>query len=283
MKKGLAIITCDREDFFNQALESINKNEIDFLLVVDASRKSYCRKLAKKNEKVDEVYCFQATTPVGIAKNKAIEILLQNDVEHLFLMEDDVKIIKEGVFDKYIATAAKSGIWGQLSFGGHGNGNKNKDGVVEPSEVVDYEDGIEVDFYQESLAAFCYIHRNILKHIKGFNEAYVNAVEHLHFYEEVARLKLGSFFSYFPDISKSYEYLEDIDNDHRGSVIRKNPKFRDNFENACKIFAKYFDGKNPMQYRDFMATYLTPQQVLERLDYLKENYAREDVFKLFQK
>ena len=42
---------------------------------------------------------------VGQAKNSAIEYLMSQGCEHIFIMEDDVLIKDENVFDQYIKTS----------------------------------------------------------------------------------------------------------------------------------------------------------------------------------
>ena len=94
-KIGLGIITCNREDFYTKCCASIPKNGIDSLISINdgkpydkpPSRGAYLQHEQNKG--------------VGISKNKALQYLLEQGCEHIFLIEDDIIVknadLKDGM------------------------------------------------------------------------------------------------------------------------------------------------------------------------------------------
>jgi glycosyltransferase involved in cell wall biosynthesis len=267
--QGIGLITCNREDFFTQALESIPAGKFKRVYVVDASDADQ-----KYAEKYRSKYGFKLISPskrvvVGVAKNMALRRMQKDGIVHFFLMEDDVRIINEDIAEKYIETANTSGIWGTLAHNGHGNGNRDSDGNVEPKNTVTYDNGVKVDFFEHSVQPFVYIHRNIIKHVGLFDEFYKNAIEHLDHYKLQEVKRLGSYYHWFPSPADCGDDIEDIDENHEGSVIRRDESWQRDLEEGAKHFLKKY------QYHPFNMPMAGEDQVLERLDYLEKYYAKK--------
>jgi len=177
MKKiGIGCITCNRPEFFKKCIDSIPENIGDIVVVNDGqpySSSSY-------PDKIKEVIQHTINKNVGISKNEALRWMIQKDCSYLFLIEDDMIIKKSDVFEKYINTAAKSGLF-RLSYGYHGPANKTKEGKPNPREIIDYGDGIEVAFNLHSVGSFCLFHKGIIKNIGYMDERYQNCWEHICF------------------------------------------------------------------------------------------------------
>lgn len=266
---ALGIITCNREDFLHKALNSVDKDVVDKIYVINAGDH-----LKERPEEVSIIQCKRNPTPVGIAKNIALREMKHAGYEYLFLMEDDVIIKNNEVFQKYIETAMDSGLWaGQLSYGTHGGkkgGNVNEDGSSNQRLTVQYTHH-KVDLYKQSLQAFTLYHANTIDHIGYMGENYLNAAEHLDHYFTAFLKGLGSPFWYFPDIENSFEYLEDIDEDHNRSVIRNTKDFNSNFSQSWGMFKEKF-GKYPHEIED-----TTPEKVKLCLDFLEKHYAKKEL------
>lgn len=266
-KSGIALITCNREEFFAQALESIPQGKFGKVYVVDASDpdKKYAEKYREKFG-FKLVKCSKRVV-VGVAKNLALRRMMRDDIVHLFLMEDDVMITNPDIGEKYIETANTTGIWGTLAHNGHGNGNRDSEGKIDPKNTVSYDNGVKLDFFYQSVQPFVYIHKNIIRHVGLFDEFYKNAIEHLDHYKAQEVMKLGSFYHWFPSPGDCGDDMVDIDENHEGSIIRRD----DSWHEDLKAGAKHFLGK--YQYHPFNMPLASEAQVLERLDYLEENYA----------
>jgi hypothetical protein len=271
-KTAVAIITCNREDFLHKALNSIDKDSVGAIYVINAGEQ-----LKNRPEGVPLIQCNRNPTVVGIAKNIALREMKHAGYEFLFLMEDDVVVKNNKVFERYIDTAMDSGLWaGQLSYGTHGGvggGNVSDDGTPLHRVTVQYTQN-KVDLYRHSLHAFVLYHANIIDNIGYMGENYINAAEHLdHFY--TAYLKgLGSNFWYFPDIENSFEYLEDIDVNHENSIIRGSRDFNSNFSTSWGIFKEKF------QVFPHEITDSSIEEVQERLNYLEKTYSAKQFLKI---
>lgn len=267
---AVTVITCNREDFLIKTLDSIDKNAVDKIFVVNAGAplKSFI------DSEIKVIQCNRNPTVVGIAKNIALREMKNAGYEFLFLMEDDVVIKNSLVFQQYIHTAMDSGLWaGQLSYGTHGGkkgGNVGEDGNPAPRLTVQYTHHC-VDLYRHSLQAFVLYHANTLNHIGYMNESYINAAEHLDHYFHTYHKKLGCNFWYFPDIKDSSEYLEDLDTDHGSSVIRSSPDFNKNFSTSWGIFKEKYQ-VFPHEVPDSKV-----KDVQTRLNFIEQNYSQKNL------
>jgi len=237
----VGIVTCNRPEYYKLCVDSIDRSAVRAIFTVNAGEKyeSY-------PDDVQVHHCNHNPTVVGIAKN----ILLRNmrnahpAAEFFFVIEDDVKIINNKVFDQYITTGLDSGlIHGQLSFalhGGIGGGNVVPEtGLPKKKCSVKYTNTV-VDFYEHSFAAFTFFHQSTFANYGPnlFDEQYLNAAEHLDLHQKLYKRGLGTPFFWFPDIANSHEYIEDQDNDHKKSAIRNSPDFWSNFNYSWALFKK---------------------------------------------
>ncbi len=266
-KIAVSLITCNRPDYLEKALKSIDRNYVGKIYVINNGGK-----LENLPEDVELIQSSRNPTPVGIGKNKALRKMKNDGYEFLFLMEDDVIIKNNEVFEKYINTACDSGLWaGQLSYGTHGGvggGNVAPDGTPVIRATVQYTKN-KVDLYRNSLAAFVLYHANIIKEIGFFDERYINAAEHLDHYYHSFNKGFGNYYWWFPDIENSFEYIEDIDTNHEGSAIRKNKNFMDDFKYSWALFHSKFK-QAPHEIDD------TPiAKVLDKLEEIERNYSQK--------
>jgi len=263
-KIGVAIITCDREEFFKQCVNSIP--EVDSLIVINDGFQ-YNNDCYPK--RVKEVFQHTRNKSVGISKNEALRFLVQDGCDHIFLCEDDIIIKNPDICRKYIHTAEISGIW-HLNYGGHGIYNRNQQtGEAVVKNIVKYTDDVSVDFYHNILGAWSYYLRGIIKSIGYMDEHYVNAFEHVDHTYQIIQKGLHPPFWWFADAHESWKDIEDIKKYHEGSVIRKNQaEWQKNFNNACSWF-QHKHGFIPMQMPE------TPQErVGAILETIQQSYAR---------
>ena len=95
-KIGLGIITCNREDFYTKCYDSIPKDVVNSLVTVNDG-KPY-----DKPPPTGAYLQHEQNKGVGISKNEALQHLLDEGCEHIFLIEDDILIKDKIVFEKYI-------------------------------------------------------------------------------------------------------------------------------------------------------------------------------------
>ena len=158
-KIGVGIVTCNREDFFFKSYRSMPLDVIDELVVVNDGE-PYTNTPRKGH------YIQHKTNKcVGVSKNDAIRYLTEKECDHIFIIEDDIVVKDDSVFEKYIKTAEASGLW-HLMYGYHGPANK-VDGKPTPRVVVDYGDE-KVALNRHCVGAFCYYYKGIIKEFRSY-------------------------------------------------------------------------------------------------------------------
>ena len=259
---GVAIITADRPEFFTKCLASMPK--IDYLMVVNDG-KPYKKDLYTNN--IDAVIQNTRNMGVAVAKNKALRHLIEQDCDHLFLIEDDIIIKRPDVFENYIKTATGSGLW-HLNYGLHGNYNRNEDGSPKVKTSATYSSGVEVTFYENILGAFSYYLKSVIKNVGYMDERYRNAFEHVDHTYRIIKLGLHPPFWYFPDIANSQDYIEDQTENYEGSKIRNEKEWEKNFKEAMAWFQHKF-GYIPQRVPQVKA-----EEFLRAIETIETNYAR---------
>ena len=166
-KVGIGIITCDRIGFFKRASASIPN--VDHVVVVNDG-KPYSNDVYSSGV---DVIQHDYNMSVGVSKNDAIKHLMEQDCDHIFLMEDDIEITNQNVCDEYIRTAKASGIW-HLNYGLHGSYNRTPDGKPIRKHVVD-ANGVKVSLYHNILGAFSYYYKGVIKNCGLMDERYNNS------------------------------------------------------------------------------------------------------------
>jgi glycosyltransferase involved in cell wall biosynthesis len=230
-KIGVAIITCDRTDYLNRLLESINKeeSEIDELIIVNDGKKIDIKEY--------EIYNTSGRIGVGKAKNIAFDNLLKKDCKYIFLLEDDIIIKNSNVFKKYIETSKLSGIQ-HFNFAFHGRDNYNSVGQPAIRLRVEYDKDTAVCFYPNVYGAFSFYTKECLDKVGLMDPVYYNAMEHVDHTFFIAEAGMTTPFRWFADIAESNDYIEEIDRNHFGSEIRKDEQWISNFRKAVARFAE---------------------------------------------
>ena len=234
---AVVIITCNRSDFCKNLVNSINRDAIAKIYIINAGQ-------AYDNYPPDvEVLQARRKVPVGIAKNMGMRKASQDGFKYIFLAEDDIVIKDNKVFEEYILTAADSGLWAaQLSYGLHGGisgGNVNDDGTPKKRATVKYTNK-EVDIYTFSFQAFTLIRADMIEDGGYFDERYLNAAEHLAQHQKIFLNERGTPLLYHADVLNSFLYISDQDANHEKSVIRNDPEFKSNFSYSWQLFKETF-------------------------------------------
>jgi glycosyltransferase involved in cell wall biosynthesis len=225
-KIGVGIITYNRPDYYKQVFNSIPKNKIDFLVIVNDGDHVYV-------DPTDANVVIHNKKQLGVAKskNKALKELIDLGSEHLFLIEDDIIIKDENVFEAYIKAANSTGIH-HLCYEKVASNEKTL------KYVHEQPDGVKVGFYHNPQGAFMYINANLIKKLGYFDENYINAFEHIDFAYNLIRKKTAPPFWYFPDLYDSENYLTDIDGSSDNSSITNKDKYQENWQKSAEYFTK---------------------------------------------
>lgn len=175
---------------------------------------------------------------VGKSKNDCLRYLMEKDVEHFFLIEDDIIVKDPTCFQKYIDLSKISGVK-HLNFAYHGPANL-KNGKPNPRFGVEYDEHNKMAINFHCVGAFSYYHRSALETAGLIDEVFINAWEHVEHTYRIIKHKMHPAFWNFADVWESNRFFEEIGTVNTTSVIRK-----DNFhQNNIQLGMKYFQAKH---------------------------------------
>lgn len=257
-KIGVGIITYNRPDFFDQCLNSIDSKKINNLIVVNDGTpyKSVNAPLIQ----------HEKNQGVGKSKNSAFKFLLEKGCDHIFLIEDDIIIKNNNVFDAYIDASNTTGIK-HMMYGYHGPANK-KNGIPNPRYIFDYGNNMKIAMNQHCVGAFCYYTRDVLENVGLNDETFINAWEHVeHSYRIVKTGYLPSYW-WWPDIKNSSEYIDELACSEVNSTIRPQSTWRENITNGAKYFISKH-GLSPVSIPDTSLDAVTAKLKKIHTDYAK--------------
>lgn len=270
-KIGLGIITYNRQNYFKQVLDKIDLDKCHHICVVNDGT-PYSTSLPTK------VYLIQHQNNKGVgpSKNDALKYLIEQDCEHLFIMEDDILIKNNDVFNAYIELSKNSGIK-HFNFGYHGPANKVHDKSKKPLPrlIINYKDvNLKMALNKNCVGAFSYYHKSVIEKIGYMDEAFKNVWEHVEHTFRIIKEGYHPPFWWFTDLANSYKYLDEIACSEESSTIRENSSWQNNIING----AKYFEQKHgviPVHINDTDCEKVVKQikkiNLLNKADELKKN------------
>lgn len=232
---GIGIVTCNRPNFFLKCFNS-QPAGIELAVVNDGADFSDIDKLQAKTP---FTYMHNSTNMgVGKSKNRLFKHLLLKGCNHIFIIEDDIVIQKEDVFNEYIKARNITGIQ-HFNFGYHGPANKGNisGGTPRPRYVVDYGN-MQIAINHHSVGAFCYYTREVLENVGLIDEEYTNAFEHVDHDYRIAKAGYTTPYWNFADIANSADYLKEVECSEKNSSIRPRGDWSSNIEKGYLIFKK---------------------------------------------
>lgn len=263
-KTGIAVITCNRRHFFERCTETLPSADVR-VVVNDGAPYDY-----PYSSHYTHLIQHTKNTGVGIAKNDGLKYLMQEQCEHLFVVEDDIYFKQPGVLELYINAARKSGVL-HLNYAYHGPGNRNEHQQPVARLTVNDNSGAPLlTLNKNILGAFSYYHYTVIEKLGYIHEAYKNAWEHVDHTVLAIKAGLHPPFWWFADAAGSETYIEDQVVNHGQSAIRKNKlKWWLSMRRNTFIF-KRRHGVRPWLWPD------TPQaDVLTILDRIKNTYGEK--------
>lgn len=262
-KVGVGVITCNRSIFFEQLINSIPSVE---KIVVVNDGKPYDNSIYPA--KITEVIQHKKNKGIGKTKNDALKYLLSQQCKHIFLLEDDIAIGDQSIFEKYIRAGEVSGIL-HFNYAYHGvSENRTCDGKPNPKKIISYEDGVKIAFYNNTTAALTYFRDIVLKEVGLLDTFYKNALEHVDHTYQIVKTGYHPPFRWFADLAESYMFIKELDLLQKASLLKKNKHIQ---LLRAKIFGAYFRVKNG--YRPYDVPNATESELLKSLDMIKNKYA----------
>lgn len=271
---GVGMVTYNAEDRIKQSAVTIPEWVKHFVIVNDGTPYD-----SSSYPKHAHIIQHDVNKSVGQAKNSAIDYLMDAGCEHIFIIEDDILIQDEEVFDKYIKTSLNTGVK-HLNYALQGPANKKgaegfnnlderakQDHLTEPNprQITKYPDGYEIAMYPNSVGAFSYYQREVLEKIGGFDKVYKNAWEHVDHTMEAFKQGFTTPYWWFADINESWKYIKDIEGCIENSTIGHTPEWHQNYQTGYLHFKKKH-GFGPTEVPDSK-----PEQLQNVLNHLFQN------------
>jgi len=230
----VGIVTCDRPEYFSQCYSRVwGCNDIDFIAVVNDGKNDV-------SVNSDTIYIKNKTNlGVGKSKNLLFKTALKiKNVQHIFIIEDDILVEHCDVFKEYIRARNITGIQ-HFMFGYHGPANRNNisKGPPTPRYVIDYKD-LKIAINANSVGAFSYYTRESLEKVGLIDEDYLNAFEHVDHDYRLAKNGFTTPYWNWPDLANSCEYLSEIECSENSSSIRPRSDWMDNIKKGALLFEK---------------------------------------------
>lgn len=279
-KIGVGVVTYNRPEYFKTCINSIPN--VDTLVVVNDGD-PYSSDIYTSN--IKEIIQHTKNKSVGVSKNELMKYLLEDGCEHIFLIEDDMEVLKSEVFEEYIKAASVSGIW-HFNYGPGSPYNRVQDPNIlkldlegrhlldkhsqpNPRLIVEYENGIKIALYQHSVGMFTYFHKGVINNIGYHDEKFHNAWEHVELTYRIIKSGLHTPFWWFADLYDSTEYIREIEGAIENSSIAKDKtQWQKNITEGA-MWYKELHGHYPAQVQD-----THPNDVNLSLKRLKKTYAR---------
>ena len=224
---GVAIITCNREDMYRVCIDSIHDDWYDELVTVNDGEAVQCTK--------GEYIETGGGVGVGMAKNTAMQHLLDKGCDYIILVEDDMRF-KKDIFKAYIRASKITGIQ-HFMFGYHGPANKAgiSGGKPIPRKVIDYGDQ-KIALNRHCVGAITFYTRKSLEAVGLHDEKYTNAFEHVDHSYMLAKKGYSTPYWWWSDLANSLDYVEEQKCSEESSAIRPRSDWQSNIQQAAKHF-----------------------------------------------
>lgn len=199
-KIGVGIITYNRPEMFKVCIDSIPTGFSELVVVNDGI--PYDSSLYQKATHVIQHDCNKG---VGVSKNDALKFLMSKGCDHIFLIEDDMKILRDDIFDKYIEASKVTGIQ-HFNFAYHGPANK-RNGTPISKGIISYPCDVKITLCGNLTGALSYFSLECLKECGLLNEAFFNAWEHIEHAYRIIQNGMHPPFWWFADLHESFNYI----------------------------------------------------------------------------
>jgi glycosyltransferase involved in cell wall biosynthesis len=257
---GCGIITYNRPDALARLYASLPLDLLDAVVVVNDGEKYPA---LDKMTGVTFIHHKQ-NLGVGRSKNEALSWLKDRDVDHFFLIEDDIYVRQPHVFEQYILASMLTGIQ-HFNYSQHGPRNKDAQGRPAPRLQVEYS-GLSIPFYPNCVGAFCYFSRLCLDRVGLLDERYYNAMEHADHTYMITKAGLHPPFWYFADAPESWLLLGDDEWSEAQSVIHT----AGGYSQVVGAALNEFTGKHGLHPSEIPVA--SAQQVMESLQSLRARF-----------
>lgn len=241
-KIGIAIITCNRENFFEKCYASLPDYIDEIIVINDGNKLKTTINKGELLEGTDSPFKNQ----VGKCKNIGMEYLLDKNCDYIFTLEDDIFIKDDNTFLNYIKAHKTTNIH-HFNFGF--SQKENLDSNLNPvyKKIIDYGNNVKLVLTPNILGAFTFYTKKCLRqiglHHKDFNKGHG---DHPELTYRAYKHGFTTPFWWFADIYDSWNMIGNQSNMNSDSLVRNQTNFMQNFNEACNLF-KTLHGFNMLE------------------------------------
>lgn len=231
---GIGIVTCNRLDYLKNLLNSVKFcNWAELVIVNDGDH--------IENLEGYNYYLINNDTNLGVgkSKNKAMQHLLDKGCDYIFIIEDDMIILDDSVFDKYIQASRVTGIQ-HMMFAYHGPANKGgiSGGKPHPRKIIDYGD-IKLSLNQHCVGSFCFYTRKCLEDVGLMDEEFdKNNFEHVEHSYRLSKAGYSTPYWWWSDLANSTDYIQEQACSEVSSSIRRGNDWLEKIRWSAMLFEK---------------------------------------------
>lgn len=241
---GCGVVTYNRPEQLMRLYRSLPQHLLDGLVIVNDGQ--WYEEFAA----IPQAQFVQNEQNLGVgpSKNKALKHLLAQQFDHYFLIEDDLFVLDETVFERYISASAQTGIQ-HFNYSQHGLMNKSQAGEPAPRVVIDFNAQLKLPLYTHCVGAFSYYSKACLATVGLMDENFRNAFEHVEHTLKIIKAGMHPPFWYFADVPQSWLLLGDDGWSVEQSTIASKDDRRERLLEAATYF-KSLHGVTPVQMPD---------------------------------
>ncbi|QLR43733.1 glycosyltransferase [Enterobacter sp. RHBSTW-00994] len=259
-KIGVGIVTYNRKDGLLKLFNSLPRECIDELVIVNDGEHF------PEYAGLDCHYILnEENLGVGVSKNRALSYLRGRDVDHFFLIEDDVFVKRSDVFFRYIEMSRLTGVQ-HFNFSQHGKQNMDQQGLPRMRMRCDFGRD-KLFMFPSCVGAFSYYTALSLDTVGLMDERFYNALEHVDHTIAIINAGMHPPFGYFADIPDSQDYIGDEGWSVKQSTISGELTFRA----IVAVANQYFIQKHGYQTVDI--TIENTKKVTRILETIHSKYA----------
>lgn len=198
-KIGLVITTFNSESYFQDLYNSIPFDRLDEVVVVNGGEP-----YKEKYNKVHWIQHSEVKFP-AVARNDGLKFLLEKDMDHYFVCEDDMIFKSPDIFDRYIKASEITGlqyfIYASISWG---SGPKH---ARTPISRIQYSPSLEISLYPNMCNEFTYNSKKLLEEVGLYCSTMKNLFDADYAYR-VSQSRYGIPFWNFPDLPDSDDLID---------------------------------------------------------------------------
>lgn len=197
-KIGVGIVTYNSENYYKDLFNSIDQTKIDYLVTVNGGEeysKQYGNHWIQHNVNKYPAIC----------RNDAVNTLLREDCDHIFIIEDDMIINDSNIFQKYVETSKVSGLkyFSFVSTSWESGEPFNRT----PRLTVQYSKDISVSFYKNMCNEFTYHHKSCYDKVGFYDSQFRDPFDIDMAYRE-SQQDYAAPFWWFADITDSDKFIK---------------------------------------------------------------------------